>query len=486
MAVPSLNLDLTILDHTILRVYVRQLLIFPFPNTSHESDAIATLRAGLLATLRQYPFLAGTLEQTVPLGGAMIVRYPDKVDSGTVSQVLSVNRLESFGIDYNTLCNEGIPPSRLPSDVLCPLALRLHPGLDDPFAEGLTTFIKTRPIPVFAAQANFIPEGLILSAYTHHSIVDGTGIARLYQTWSGNTRSYERQEQALIQTNDIDPNIARRAFDSLALNAPIMDLPEFRYPGDPVPNPPLRNGPYKLNAKIFVFSASAIDKLANSLSSITQERISSFTALTALIWCQVTNARKTALIEKGIQMTTVGTAIDHRKRVGSLLPNDYIGNAASGLTVSLPLSAIPSTGIMDDKHIAPVALAISNGLSMIDLDWFRARLSHMSKQPNPSKLVLNMDTCNGPDIFITSWMHIGADDVWAIPGTALQDEGGWGCKPTAIRKPKCANEGGMQILPRQKETGKPFEVLVCLEEGEMERTVQSLQEGKWVERVVNA
>ena len=486
MASTSEVLELSRLDQTVLRAYVRQLLIFPFPESAVRNDAQAILAAGLLATLNQFPFLAGTVEQTCSLTGDMTVRYPNSIHSELVSQMLTVNELNESNLEYESLCKDGVPPSRLPADVLCPFALRSHPGVDDPYAEVLTTFAKRQPIPVFAAQINFVPRGLILSAYTHHSVVDGTGIARIYQTWSEHTRKYGDGLKIPAQTKAAHLNNARRALDSLAEGARTLKLQEFRYPDDPI-NPPLRDYLYKLSARLLVFSASNISRLATSLSSISKVRISAFTALCALVWCQITNARREAMIEKGIEKTTLGIATDHRKRVGSLLPADYIGNCANGMIVSVPLSSFPTTTNMDAQHIAAVALALSNALGKIDLDWFRARLLELSKRKISSKWILNLDTQNGPDIFITSWMHIGADDLWAIPGAAKTEDGErLLCKPAAIRKPHNMWEGGMQILPRRRGDEAPFEIPLCLEEGEMERTLHGLQEGNWLERVIDA
>jgi len=80
MATTPTWLDLTILDRTMLRVYVRQLLIFPFPNPDHRPDAIMILRAGLYEVLRRYPFLAGTVKETDPSTGAIAVQYPSNID----------------------------------------------------------------------------------------------------------------------------------------------------------------------------------------------------------------------------------------------------------------------------------------------------------------------------------------------------------------------------------------------------------------------
>lgn len=181
------TLDLTRLDHAVLRVYVRQLLIFPFPDAILREEAGVVLAAGLLATFKQFPFLAGTVEQTDSTIGALVVRYPKTIELKLVSKLLTTNVLDEAELNYECLANAGIPPVGLPADDLCPFAMRSHPGIDDKYAEVLTTFEKGQPVPVFAAQMNFIAGGLILSAYTHHSVVDGTGIAKIYQVWSENT-----------------------------------------------------------------------------------------------------------------------------------------------------------------------------------------------------------------------------------------------------------------------------------------------------------
>lgn len=477
----SSMLELSRLDQTVLRVYVRQLLIFPFPVPNSRKDAQIVLAAGFLATLRQFPFLAGTVEVANSETGLLRVQYPENVDEESVKQILTTNELDLDTLDYDTLREAGFPPSSLPADSLCPTILISHPGIDDQYAEVLTTFSKGKPIPIFAAQLNFIRGGLILSAYTHHSVVDGTGIAKIYQVWSSNTRNFHAGSPLLNQANPSSLNRARHALDTLAKGATAMELPEFRNPDSPT-TPPLRNIAYPLSAKLLIFPYQKISSLATSLTHITKTRISPFTAICALVWTHVTRARRTALLAAGVETTALGIAIDHRKRVGALLPDDYLGNCANGMIVRLPLSSIPATGKM---AIANAALALSGALGEVDLDWFRARLLELSKREVSTKWILNLDTQNGPDIFITSWQHIGADEEWGIPGTERTGEG-WRCKPAAIRKPHNLWEGGMQILPRRRGEEAPFEIPLCLEEGEMGRVLEGLHAGGWVERVVEA
>lgn len=480
------TLNLTRLDQTVLRVYVRQLLIFRFPNAVMREEAGAVLAAGLSATFKQFPFLTGTVEQTDSAIGALTVRYPKTIDSELVSRILTANALDEEELTYESLIEAGIPPVRLPANDLCPFAMRSHPGIDDTYAEVLTTFKKQQPIPVFAAQMNFIPGGLILSVYIHHAVIDGTGVAKIYQVWSENTRRYGTGTAMPEQISARSLNDARHALDTLIESAPTAnELPEFCFPGDARP-PLLREQPVKLSAKLLVFLPSTISTLATSLSKITDQRISNFTALASLVWCQATNARRAAIEAKGIERTTLGIATDHRKRVGALLPDDYVGNVANAVIVSIPLTSIPTAENMNAEGIATAAVALSNVLADLDLNWFKSRLLELSKHKNPSKLMMNCHTMNGPDIFITSWQHIGADDVWAIPGTAKAKDGTWGCKPTVIRKPHNLWEGGMQILPRRRGDEAPYEIPLCLEEGDMERALHSLQEGNWVGRVVEA
>ena len=84
-------LELSRLDQVVLRVYVRQLLIFPFIGHIPQSrgNAQATLTMGLLATLKQFPFLAGAVELSNRQTGELVVHYPSSLDLDLASQLLS-------------------------------------------------------------------------------------------------------------------------------------------------------------------------------------------------------------------------------------------------------------------------------------------------------------------------------------------------------------------------------------------------------------
>lgn len=63
-----------------------------------------------------------------------------------------------------------------------------------------------------------------------------------------------------------------------------------------------------------------------------------------------------------------------------------------------------------------------------------------------------------------------------MPGTSGDGKAG------ALRKPSHKSEGGMRVLARQEEGDRDFEVLMCLEVGEMARFVEGL--GRRLSRVV--
>jgi BAHD acyltransferase len=83
---------------------------------------------------------------------------------------------------------------------------------------------------------------------------------------------------------------------------------------------------------------------------------------------------------------------------------------------------------------------------------------------------------NGPDLFITSWQHFFVNWKWDIPGTVGDGT------PGAMWYPNHISECRIRILPRKSDGDRNYELLVCLEEGAMERWIEGLWDlgGRWV------
>ncbi|CAI6332787.1 unnamed protein product [Periconia digitata] len=480
------NFHLTTLDQTMLRMYVRQLLIFQTEDLSSSKDTVRALRKSFLATLRQLPFLAGTSCPASEPAGQLTLKYPEFFSDGLVDERLDVNHslVDDPSLRFDDLEAEGFSPSKFASDTFCPKLLRDHPGLDDALAEGLVSFKKMNPIPALAAKISFIAGGLILSVYAHHNVTDGAGIASFYRMWSSNSSAVGPNPSINLHPVEIEEmESQRRALDNLAMSSEPAECPEVRYPGTKSSKPALRSVPYDLSAKVIVFSSSTISRLASELSSLAGTRVSSFTTLVTLIWMQITLSRDANLGEKGIKTTKLTMAFDHRKNLKDYVSDTYLGNCATGITASYSVSEMLSAGStkIAPENLAPIARSVSETLSSTTLDWLKPRLSLFARTPNPHHLGLDVDIFNGPDLFVTSWMHIGTDCEWNIPGVV-------GHGPKAIRKPKSKTEGNIHILPRlkQSEFEVPFEVMLCLEESEMERMVSRLRDEGWAERIVDA
>lgn len=470
-----------------LRMYVRHLLFFEFPDPGRLEDAIDALQAGFAATIRQLPFLAGTIRPS-PEADGLTLQYPESPSDELINQIFtfSYSQAGNPDLEYTKMEKDGFPPLPIWGQVFCPSLLRNHPGLDDEIAAGLISFDKGQPVPVFAAQATFVRGGLVLGVYSQHNAVDGTGMTKIYKILSENVRSRGGLLRASrFQGNgSIDLDSQRRLLDALAEGHETDDFPDVRFPGTPSNVPPFRDEPYKVSSKIFVFPAANISELAASLSSHTGRQISSFVALISLIWTNVTLARASALAEKKIQTTKLDMAFDHRRNLDQHFKDTYLGNCVTGVTASAPVSAMLFKTTDDsvyDEQLAPIASTISHTLSSISPSWFKARLNLFSRTPKPWLLRSDCDVRNGPDLFVTSWMHIGTDCTWGIPGTT-------GEGPAAIRKPQSHIEGLVHVLPKVRiENGFPaLEVLVCLEEWEMERVVRRLEGERWAVRVISA
>lgn len=157
--------------------------------------------------------------------------------------------------------------------------------------------------------------------------------------------------------------------------------------------------------------------------------------------------------------------------------------AQQGITTSCPLSLMlfQTSSPVDARYLAPTALSITHTLSSITLGWLKNRMSLFSQTPNSYQLSMDVHIPDGPDLFVTSWIHLGADCAWNIPGTTSQI-------PNAIRKPQSGAEGSIHIMPRStaSDESRPFELLLCLEEVEMCKVVNGLQKEGWVERVIGA
>jgi hypothetical protein len=91
-----------------------------------------------------------------------------------------------------------MPSSAFHAAMFVPDDFADFPGIPE-FGEGQVDFTKS-DAPAMRVQACFIPGGLVLSMYIHHSVLDCSGVATFWTTFSANvsrvsgTRQLEADE----------------------------------------------------------------------------------------------------------------------------------------------------------------------------------------------------------------------------------------------------------------------------------------------------
>ena len=158
------RVNLSVIDQTIVRPYIRNVLCFPFPDHSKRSQAVSSIKRALEAVIHRRPYLGGTIGLEPKDGqknGRLEWLYSKTIPDLEASGVLAIKDIDAKTIPetYKELSDEGMPPSKLKPEILSTL-----PSMAD----------QTKPSPVFAMQVSFISGGLLLTTYLHHSVADGT------------------------------------------------------------------------------------------------------------------------------------------------------------------------------------------------------------------------------------------------------------------------------------------------------------------------
>tara|TARA_R110002003_G_scaffold215_1_gene16423 strand:- start:11741 stop:13213 length:1473 start_codon:yes stop_codon:yes gene_type:complete len=458
-----------------IRNYGRHLTIFPFPafSPSHADAAVHALRTGLAVTLQRFPQLAGSLSIPDRTTGKLRLVHPQNINAAT-----DINRIfsPSFAVvddpkfSFDTLAARHFDPNDFPADIFCPALLKNHPGLDDgdAYATGPTTLAKDIDVPVMAAQATFVHGGLVLSVWCHHCVADGTGMRRVYSTWSRGVRNgveitADADEGEGQGDGDGDGGSVEEMLDTLARSsAPEQTLP---HPPTAAVKPGLRTGSYQVSTKLLRFSQDKIVALAHTLSTLTRTRISPFIALAALTWSHIHLARSALLSPFSTQSSSLAVVVDLRGRLGGTFERaaTYIGNCV--LSAKPHIESLPAmVGSISPEAMAPFALRIADALGTFDRGAITARLATLvaSNAATPAIDCQDLRFANGPDVYITDWRGMGMDNEWGVPGTSS-------ATPVAMRRACWSGEGGIVVLPRGRGGEGAWEVLVSLaEEDEME------------------
>lgn len=173
-----------------------------FPDQNNAEAAILALDDGLRLTLQKFPFLAGKLSIVDETSGRLQLLYPTDVMGRDATEGLFSAKqisIDDFNHPYEELKRAGMPPSAFKSATFLPDDFANFPAVPAN-GEGICDF-KRGEAPVMRVQACFIPGGLVLSIYVHHSVLDFHGISTFWESFSANVSYVARTHGS----RDLDP-----------------------------------------------------------------------------------------------------------------------------------------------------------------------------------------------------------------------------------------------------------------------------------------
>lgn len=442
---------LSLLDQIVPSSYIRFILCISVEVSTAEDREryFKSFQVGLQRTMIQIPFLGGVLREDndggrlhIASGPGVLLRWADLTDDD--------------GLSYQKMKAAHFPSSDLDRDMLAPIG-------------GVP---KKTNAPVMAAQANFIPNGLLLSVCFHHLTVDAAAIGAVLRAWAENTRSTQESNLGpeltnsfprelldrtrLLSSGKVDPKEKVKEFPQYKLSA-LPPPPEKNSTEDPLPPPPTIPS---IDSTVLYYSASklsALKSLATPPTSSSTFYISTADAFTALLWHSITKARDLASNtgkDSSAQQSKLLFAINCRKLFDPPLPSSYLGNVIVYGSASQPILALTEL-----SELPNTASAIRKAVAEIDNHHVQGLISLIGSLTLPADLRPNVDCFLGPDLAMTSWRDMGISGLdWGVG------------KVERVRVLASAFDGILLVLPTLEDGG--LEVFVGLEAKAMERLVK--------------
>lgn len=303
--------------------------------------------------------------------------------------------------DYDRLREDGMPPSRLCGRVLAPLA-------------GYQTCNK-----VMAVRANFIPNGLLLVVYFHHSVLDAWGASLVMSAWAEKCARLQGLDLSSGHSNPLNAPTAlvlppalrldhivpsEDAYEVLKCRPELWQSLSLDWARRPKA-PPFVPGT-AMTTCIFNASESALQRLKTDASmalpvSADPTRpafISTADALGALLWRCILKARYTSAGREATRDSVINVALDGRKALN--IPIDYPGNVVFGsiTTMSVDQLTSPNTSLGD------IAAALRESLESAKQPARLADALRMaSSLPAGMDLQYAIPDWSVEDVILTSW-----------------------------------------------------------------------------------
>lgn len=127
--------------------------------------------------------------------GRLALHYPEELSDKDMRHMFRAKQIplhrETFPFTYEQLKRRGMPPSAFKSAMFVPEDFANYAGIPAS-GEGKVNF-ELSPAPAMRVQAYFIPGGLVLSMYMHHSVLDFSGVTTFWQCFCTNVSEVSGQ-----------------------------------------------------------------------------------------------------------------------------------------------------------------------------------------------------------------------------------------------------------------------------------------------------
>lgn len=332
------------LDHYARSCYPCFCFYFGLSDDAEPEEAFATLQDGLRQTLKQHPWLSGTVHlQSSDTSGWRPGQLEVRHDQGHEDQLYDLPQLRFKQLETD-LTYEDLEETGFPLDTFADDELIWVPLFEPIDAQHSPT--------VLAAQANFLPGGCIITLSLNHTVCDGTAVLDIWKLWAANCHALNggppaevpgpaSADRALIDSiwqregsgraiSDLGPEV----WKMVDLDPPDLTAQQEKTPVSGV-EPSVQAA--QMQAAIFYVSKSQFAELRQSCidgaKSALSSSLSGMDALCALIWRSLAKAHRLAAIQSGRTAAELDTseaqlhmALDGRPNFSHAMPAPYLGN----------------------------------------------------------------------------------------------------------------------------------------------------------------
>ncbi|KAI1942652.1 hypothetical protein LOZ66_001058 [Ophidiomyces ophidiicola] len=229
--------------------------------------------------------------------------------------------------------------------------------------------------PVIRFQINVLADGIILSLFANHMVIDGTGIGTLIELLAANSGSCQEhsQLQSLSMNSDSGAREVLSTISQKKANPQVLNpLPTYTIVSNDIHDSSLVD--YNFHISIDKI------KLLHQQALQTSMGVSQDDVVTAALWVCLSEIRSRPG-ENGMHMCSLQRLINARHRLRPSLPAHFVGNCFVLLNESAGTKELQTKNIGEPRKIIAAACRLREGLNQVDDRYVRKYLAQFSK-PN--------------------------------------------------------------------------------------------------------